>query len=98
MARCSTTRDLQPRRCGTQFLVMDMDPFTTTPAESVVSYGVDTTTHGEQFPDLRITADTSCAVWWTQFGTALKHACTGLMSNNTAMKLARVSASTAKPC
>ena len=77
---------------------MDMDPFTTTPAESVVSYGVDTTTHGEQFPDLRITADTSCAVWWTQFGTALKHACTGLMSNNTAMKLARVSASTAKPC
>ena len=68
---------------------MDMDPFTT-PAESVVSYGVNTSAHGEEFPDLRITADMSCAVWWTRFGTALKHACARLMSNDTAMALARV--------
>ena len=67
-----------------------MDPFTA-PAQSVVSYGVETSAHGEEFPDLRITTDMSCAVWWTQFGTALKHACAGLMSNDTAMALARVS-------
>ena len=95
MLRCFITQYSRPRPCGTQFLVIDMDPFTI-PAESVVSYGVDTSS--EQFPDLRITADTSCAVWWTQFGTALKHACTGLMSNDTAMALARVSDPATRPC
>ena len=69
---------------------MEWDPFTT-PAELLVSYGINTSVHGEPFPDLRITADTSCAVWWTQFGTALKHACSGLMSNDTAVAQARVS-------
>ena len=67
-----------------------MDPFTNY-AQSVVSYGVDTSAQGKQFPDLRITTDTSCAVWWTQFGTALKHACAGLIRNDTVMALARVS-------
>ena len=33
----------------------------------------------------------SCAAWWTEFGTALKHACTGLMSNVTAIAQTRVS-------
>ena len=74
-----------------QFLVMDMDPVTG-PAMLTVSYGVNASVlHGKLFPDLRITADTSCVEWWTQFGTALKHACAGLMSNDTALAQTKVS-------
>ena len=73
-----------------QFLVMQGDPFIL-PTSLIVSYGIDTPVHGELFPDLRIKADTPYTVWWTELSKVFSRACTGLMSNDTAMAQARVS-------
>lgn len=76
-----------------QFLVMQLDPFFLS-ANLSVSYGIDTL-HGELFPDLRIKADTPYTAWWTNLSKVFRRACTGLMSNDTAMAQARVSDSAA---